>query len=85
MIYLVDLVENIGWQFQVSSNWGGWTRLSDGLTPIPTDRDVAPGNIWKIIRWKCKNTAKNQYATNICTWQKNGLECMSACGECHEY
>ena len=58
---------------------GRWQGSSDCLTPIPTDRDVAPGNILKIVRCKCEDTSKNQCGS----CQKNGLECISTCGECH--
>ena len=36
-----------------------------------------------MVRCKCKFTSKNQCGTAMCSCRKNGLSCVSACGECH--
>ena len=59
-------------------------KKDDGyLVPITADKDVAPANILKVIKFKCKSTSKNQCWTNLCSRKKNGLKCMSAYGGCH--
>ena len=47
-----------------------------------TDREVAPACVLKVIRCNCKEGAK-QCGTNRCTCRKNGLSCLSTCGECN--
>ena len=63
-------------------NWG-WKVDNGTFTPIRTMKPVAPDNILKVIRCKCKSASINQCGTNLCSCRKNGLNCMSACGECH--
>ena len=53
----------------VRTEWG-WTRLNDSLTPIPTDRNVAPGNILKVIRCKGKGTSKTNVAPTFAPLEK---------------
>ena len=52
------------------------------LTPITTTNPIAPENVLKVIRCKCKSK-KRQCETNVCTCRKNGIKCMTACGGCH--
>eukprot|EP00111_Clytia_hemisphaerica_P014829 TCONS_00043701-protein len=66
----------------IPTEWG-WLRTDDHLRPIPTDKVIAPPEILKVIRCKCKSTSKNQCGTNLCSCRKNGLKCMSWCGDCH--
>ena len=61
----------------------GWKLTKGCFEPIMTDRKVAPDNILNFMRYRCKASTKNQCKTNICSCQKNGLNCVSACGECH--
>ena len=42
----------------------------------------APEELLTEIRCKCKNFTKNQRGTNICSCKRNGLSCVTACGEC---
>ena len=60
-----------------------WKKDNVYLVPIPTDKDVAPANVLKVIKCRCKSTSKNQFETNLCSCKKNGLKCMSANAECH--
>jgi hypothetical protein len=64
-----------------AEEWG-WKMEGDILKPIQTDKEVAPENLLKIIRCKCKAESKNQCGSNLCACRKNGLKCMSTCGEC---
>ena len=60
----------------------GW-KLHDGcLLPIASNKEIAPPDLLKVIRYKCKASSKNQCRTNICTCKKHGLKCMSACSGC---
>ena len=61
----------------------GWRIENDCFNPVTTDKPVAPDNVLKVIRCKCKSTSKNQCGSNVCTCRKNGLKCMNACGGCH--
>ena len=62
--------------------WQDTTKLNKTfLTPITTTKPIAPENILKVIRCKCKST-KRQCETNTCTCRKNGIKCMAACGRC---
>lgn len=76
----------IGWKMLVNSlkyeEWG-WKKDGEHFSPVTISKPVAPDNILKIIKCKCKSSGKNQCGTNLCTCKKNGLPCMSACGECH--
>lgn len=57
----------------------GW-HLSDGqLLPTMTDLQVAPDDLLKIVRCKCKTTC----ATMMCSCRKLGHTCFSACEHCH--
>ena len=60
------------------TNWG-WKKDYGYLVPIPTDKDVAPANKLKVIncRWNYLPKIK------LCSCKKNGLKCITACGECH--
>ena len=63
-------------------DWG-W-RLSNGsYEPIMTDLNPAPDNILRFIRCNCKSLKKSPCSTNVCSCRKQGLVCVSACGDCH--
>ena len=48
-----------------------------------TDLAAALDNLLKFVRCKCKLTSKNPCSPNICSCRKNGLKCVTACGDCH--
>ena len=62
-------------------DWG-WYQKENILCPVMTDREVAPACGLKVIRCNCKEGTK-QCGTNRCTCRKNGLGCVSTCGDCH--
>ena len=43
----------------------------------------APDDILNVVRCKCKQSSRNQCGSNLCSCHKNGLSCVSACGECN--
>ena len=61
----------------------GWENTGKGMRPVKSSKEIAPDNILKGIRCKCKLTSKNPCGTNICSCRKNGIKCMPACGNCH--
>ena len=61
----------------------GWQHGRSGLEPVMTDLDVAPENVLKFIRCKCKSAKANECQTNVCTCFKHGIKCVEACGWCH--
>ena len=63
-------------------NWG-WIINGNTMTPIKTDKAVAPESLLKVIRCNCKMSSKAPCATNQCSCRKHGLSCLSSCGECH--
>ncbi|XP_065652097.1 uncharacterized protein LOC136079741 [Hydra vulgaris] len=69
--------------FNLDPKEWGWKLDNGCLLPIPTDKEVAPPNILKVIRCDCKTSSRNMCGTNMCSCRKNGLKCMSACGGCH--
>ena len=61
----------------------GWKLEGSVFTPILTDLHAAPDSLLKFVRCKCKLLYKNSCSTNICSCRKNGLKCVTACGDCH--
>ena len=61
----------------------GWRLDGTVLAPVMTDQDAAPESLLKFVRCKCKLTSKNPCGTNLCSCRKNGLQCVTACGDCH--
>jgi hypothetical protein len=47
-----------------------------------SDKDAAPDNLLQFVRCKCKLTSRNPYGANIRSCCKNGLNCVTACGDC---
>jgi len=45
-------------------------------------QDIAPDDLLKVIRCNCKITSKNPCSTRICSCRRNGISCLSACGDC---
>ncbi|XP_047144452.1 uncharacterized protein LOC124817998 [Hydra vulgaris] len=64
------------------TEWG-WKSTDGHLEPIPTDKEIAPPNLLKVIRCNCRSSSKNQCQTKTCICRKNGMKCMAACGGCH--
>ena len=59
----------------------GWRLDRDVLRPIMTNLDAAPDSLLKFVRCKCKLSSKNPCGTNTCSCRKNGLKCVTACGD----
>ena len=62
-------------------NWG-WKQKASMLTPIATDKEMAPAALVKIIRCSCKLSGNNPCGTKISTCRKYGISCLSSCGQC---
>ena len=60
----------------------GWKLDGTVLVPVMTDLDAAPESLLKFVRCKCKLSSKNPCGSNICSCRKNGLKCVTACGDC---
>lgn len=64
----------------------GWKRTlmqnESLLVPLTTTKSIAPVNVIKVIRCKCKSK-KRQCETKVCTCRKNGIKFMAACAGCH--
>ena len=60
----------------------GWKLNGAVLTPVMTDKEVAPESLLKFVRCKCKVSSRNTCGSNICSCRKNGLKCVTACGDC---
>ncbi len=56
----------------------GWKLDGTTLTPVMTDMAAAPETL---VRCKCK-PSENPCGTNVCSCHKNGLKCVTACGDC---
>lgn len=56
------------------TDWG-WKLEEGRYCPIKTDLPIAPADILHIIRCGCKTGC----GSALCSCQKNGLSCMSAC------
>jgi len=59
-------------------DWG-WQLQGGQLLPVLTDLPPAPPVLLDVIRCKCKADC----STSRCSCRKHGLECSSACSECH--
>ena len=71
--------QNVTWKFLDSKEiqldpreWGWQCKNGQNLSPVTTDREVAPKNTLKVIRCNCKETV-NQCGKNRCSSRKNGL------------
>ena len=60
----------------------GWKLDGTTLSPVMTDIAAAPETLLQFVRCKCKLSSRNPCGTNICSCQKNGLKCVTACGDC---
>ena len=61
-------------------NWG-WKQEGSTYAPVMTDNDVAPTELLKFIRCNCKYL-NNMCSSMLCTCNRYGLKCVSACGRC---
>lgn len=57
----------------------GWKAVGDFLMPCTTDLPPAPSKLLSVIKCNCKSDCD----TKRCSCRKHGLDCSSACGECH--
>lgn len=62
-------------------DWG-WKEHRNMLLPIPTDLDLAPELLKKVVRCKCKNSGRNICGTNRCSCRSHGLHCLRSCVGC---
>ena len=60
----------------------GWRLDVTVFTPVMTDLAAAPESLLKFVRCKCKLSSKNPCGTNLSSCRKNGLKCVTACGDC---
>ena len=60
----------------------GWKLDGTQISPIMTDLAAGPESLLKFVRCKCKLSSRNPCGTNICSCRKNGLMCVTACGDC---
>ncbi|XP_065911780.1 uncharacterized protein [Dysidea avara] len=60
----------------------GWRLDGTRLNPVMTDLPAAPETLLKFVRCKCKPSSRNPCGTNACSCRKNGLKCVTACGDC---
>ena len=60
----------------------GWRLDGAKLNPIMTNLPAAPETLLKFVHFKCKLTSRNPCGTNACSCRKNGLKCVTACGDC---
>lgn len=61
-----------------ATKWG-WQLHQNSLSPIKSLNDVAPPSILKFVRCSCHGNC----SSSMCSCRKNGLLCVSACGNCH--
>ena len=43
---------------------------------------AAPETLLKFVQYKCKLSTRNPCGTNVCSCRKNGIKCVTACGDC---
>ena len=67
---------------QLDPEQWGWKLDGSKLTPVMTDIAAAPETLLKFVQCKCKLSSRNPCGTNVCSCRKNGLKCVTACGDC---
>ena len=60
------------------TDWG-WKLQRNMLLPIQIDGEVAPKDILRVVRCKCKSNC----SSGLCSCRKHGIQCVSACDNCH--
>lgn len=64
--------------------WGGVVVMRNGtLVPVLTALDPVPEKLLRFMCCKCKILYKSLCSTNICSFQKHGLICVTACSDCN--
>lgn len=56
----------------------GWTVGVRGYEPVPTEDPMAPEELLRFTSCNCNGYCNNQR----CSCKKNGVKCISACGNC---
>lgn len=51
--------------------------------PIDTTLEPGPPELLNVIRCNCKLSTKTPCGKGNCSYRKNGLSCVAACGHCH--
>ena len=64
-----------------ATQWG-WTFEEGALSPIKSEKAVAPPEMERLIRCKCSLSADSPCSKNTCTCRKYGLKCSAACKNC---
>ena len=59
-----------------------WKVENGRMTPITTDKEIAPEELLLVIRCNCKLSSRNPCGSNQCSCQRNGIQCVPACGDC---
>ena len=82
---LFSLLQYISYHQVVPMNPNDWGWKIEGttMTPIKSDKAVAPESLLKVIKCNCKLTTKAPCSTNLCSCRKHGLRCLSSCGKCY--
>ena len=72
-------------EFQIKAEDWGWKVKDSTMYPIKTKtgQAIASESLLKVIRCNCKSKSKLQCTTNLSSYRKHGLTCISSCGECH--
>jgi len=65
-------------------DWG-WKIENGKMAPIMTDQNVAPEELLLVIRCNCKLSSRNPCGSNQCSCKRNGIQCVSACGDCRGF
>ena len=61
----------------------GWKTQDNKLMPVMTDESPGPDELLKVVRCNCILTSRNVCGTNLCSCVRNGIQCVSACGNCN--
>lgn len=62
-----------------SINWS-WEESSVGFVPVRMSQSAAPESLLRTIKCNCGGRCDKRN----CTCRKNGLHCISACGQCQD-
>ena len=66
------------------TEWG-WKLNDSYYFLIKTTKDPASPDVLNFIHCNCKMSSEAPCSNNRCSCKKNGIRCMSSCGECHGY
>ena len=62
-------------------DWG-WKVEHGKMTPITTDKEIAPEELLLVIHCNYKLSSRNPCGSNQCSCRRNGIQCVPACGDC---